>query len=323
MKKRLLAISIAVALVVTGGCGEDKPPQQPANVTPNDARPASAGGEESAPANGQLVASHGGVTLTIKPQNPTIGSCVEASYKGRPSNKVFTWQINDSVVQQDESGRYCIERARRADVVKVMVGDSKAGGVDSTVIVNSPPRITDTRIEMVVDGPESFIEVNPVVEDADEDYVSLKYQWLINGELRGEHAENRLGSGAYQQGDSVQVRITPDDGFDKGRPYESRNVNVPNSLPTITSEPPKTFEALEYAYRVEANDPDGGQLTYSLETAPEGMTVDAETGAIVWPLETVPSGEYQVKVVVTDPDGNTGYQAFNLSIRKREVQKPN
>ena len=52
--------------------------------------------------------------------------------------------------------------------------------------------------------------------------------------------------------------------------------------PTITSSPRTTIGlGSKYLYQVEVLDPSGAPLTYSLPTAPAGMTIDA-TGLVRW-----------------------------------------
>ena len=42
------------------------------------------------------------------------------------------------------------------------------------------------------------------------------------------------------------------------------------------------FDGSVYTYQVKATDPDEDKLTYSLKSAPAGMTIDPKTGAIQW-----------------------------------------
>ncbi|HYG09275.1 MAG TPA: putative Ig domain-containing protein, partial [Pyrinomonadaceae bacterium] len=69
-----------------------------------------------------------------------------------------------------------------------------------------------------------------------------------------------------------------------------------------------------YTYDVEATDPDNDALTYSLDTAPNGMTIDPATGLISWPVSPHEAGEHQVVVRVQDPDGAFDTQSYTLTI---------
>lgn len=92
------------------------------------------------------------------------------------------------------------------------------------------------------------------------------------------------------------------------------NLTVQGVSPYITSSPPlEVNEGAIYSYRVEATDPNGDTLTYSLSEAPATMTIDANT--ISW---TPPQGQPQtgndVTVEVNDPDGNLDSQSFSIYI---------
>jgi RHS repeat-associated protein len=68
-------------------------------------------------------------------------------------------------------------------------------------------------------------------------------------------------------------------------------------------------------YDVEAADPDTGDtLTFSLDTAPNGMTIDPATGLIEWTPTLVQIGDHNVQVRVTDPSGLFATQSFTLTV---------
>ena len=75
----------------------------------------------------------------------------------------------------------------------------------------------------------------------------------------------------------------------------------PNQTPIITSDPITTATlGADYTYDVEATDPDGDTLIYFLTVMPSGMTIDVDTGLIIW---TPPAeGDYNVTVNVSDGD---------------------
>ena len=88
-----------------------------------------------------------------------------------------------------------------------------------------------------------------------------------------------------------------------------------NSPPVITSAP--VTGALSgglYGYRVAASDPDGDALTFRLTEAPEGMTVDARTGLIVWRPVDDDEGANPVTVQVEDCCGEVDAQSFEVEV---------
>ncbi|TKB70403.1 MAG: hypothetical protein E8D45_13255, partial [Nitrospira sp.] len=88
-----------------------------------------------------------------------------------------------------------------------------------------------------------------------------------------------------------------------------------NQPPTITSAPVTTATAgVPYTYDVDATDPNGDVLTYSLQMAPPGMTISSTTGVITW-TPTVPQAPFQGVVVrATDTGGLYDPQAFIITV---------
>ncbi|OUR88395.1 hypothetical protein A9Q81_23950, partial [Gammaproteobacteria bacterium 42_54_T18] len=86
-----------------------------------------------------------------------------------------------------------------------------------------------------------------------------------------------------------------------------------NQAPVITSLPNLSVVMEQsYNYQVEAIDPNGDLLTYSLEQAPSGMTI-SDTGLLEWVnVSAVEKVYQQVAVQVTDLNGAVVKQRFQL-----------
>ena len=69
-----------------------------------------------------------------------------------------------------------------------------------------------------------------------------------------------------------------------------------------------------YTYDVEAEDPDGDELIYSLTQSPDGMVIDPDTGLITWDTFEEELGDYNVTVLVEDGNGGTDTQTFTLTL---------
>src|SRR5690606_37757203 len=90
---------------------------------------------------------------------------------------------------------------------------------------------------------------------------------------------------------------------------------VNNWPPFISSEP--VVEALEeepYRYEVLATDQDGDALTYTLVSAPEGMTIQSDSGVIEWVPSVGQQGEAHVVVSVGDGFGGVAQQEFSITV---------
>jgi len=87
-----------------------------------------------------------------------------------------------------------------------------------------------------------------------------------------------------------------------------------NQTPTITSTPITTATVDEpYTYDVDATDPDGDTLTYSLTTNPTGMTIDYVTGVISWTPISSQIGDNDVSVKVSDGE-KYDTQSFRINV---------
>lgn len=89
-----------------------------------------------------------------------------------------------------------------------------------------------------------------------------------------------------------------------------------NSHPTVTSTPPTSAtEGQPYTYDVGASDPDSTDaLTYSLTTAPTGMSIDPASGLIEWTPAASHVPSVQVVVQVLDGKGGSATQSFTINV---------
>ena len=87
-----------------------------------------------------------------------------------------------------------------------------------------------------------------------------------------------------------------------------------NSSPVIESDPLTTAkEGVAYTYDVDATDPNGDTLTYSLTVSPSGMTINSTTGVITWTPTEGQVGENEVVVEVSDGNKSTT-QSFTVTV---------
>ncbi|MBI2110699.1 hypothetical protein HYT51_02870, partial [Candidatus Woesearchaeota archaeon] len=111
------------------------------------------------------------------------------------------------------------------------------------------------------------------------------------------------------------------DGFGGSDEETLRVVVVPfsiNNNPEITSTPRREAVRDErYEYDVDAFDSDGDILTYSLQRKPIGMSIDPNSGLIVWYPGRL--GSYDVIVRVSDDENGFSEQAFTIEVRGGET----
>jgi hypothetical protein len=250
--------------------------------------------------------------IGINPDPPTADGCLKALVNGS-GRASFLWAVNGIQLTDQTSNTLC-DGFAYGDEVMVTVSENQASGTASVIIANAPPRITEVTVN--ADGILRHVDlmIGQEAIDADNDYVEFRYQWYINDEADPLLTENILPANRYRRGDAIRFTITPSDGIADGVVYQSASVTIPNAPPQVVSTLPESFEALEYSYHFKAMDPDGDDIVYSLEKAPKGMTIDASTGLVTWPLSGVKGGEYPVKVVASDPSGGASSQEYKLTI---------
>ena len=183
------------------------------------------------------------------------------------------------------------------------VGNSKAG--------NLPPKVISAEIQPAHVYLGDSLEVMVSTSDPNDDSVASLYTWEVNGEVVLAGEESTFSTEGLMKHDRVIVRVTPYDGEYEGVEYTARSVMISNRPPQITSSPAASVKDGIYSYQVVAEDLDGDPLEFELKQAPDGMTIDQDTGLMTWSvpeeLESV-----RVRVAVTDGDGGEAFQEFTL-----------
>jgi RHS repeat-associated protein len=112
----------------------------------------------------------------------------------------------------------------------------------------------------------------------------------------------------------IVVQVT-DEGGAVGSQGFKLEVLPPNAPPVITSSAPGgvTVGGM-YHYDVEATDPDGDTLRFSLLEAPPDMRIHSGTGLIAWRPELSDEGSHEVTVLVEDIHQESDSQPFTIDV---------
>lgn len=175
-------------------------------------------------------------------------------------------------------------------------------------VQNNPPELSKVKLmpEVFKFGDRLYIEAEG--SDIDGNEVTMIYEWTING---GPAGNSREIDAQIKRGDRISVRITPYDGELYGSPLTLKR-EIGNIPPLISEDKNIIFDGNTYTYQIKATDPDGDVLTYSLKTAPDGMTVNS-SGLIQWNVPTDFKGKAPVAVTVLD--GHGGESVLNFDVR--------
>jgi RHS repeat-associated protein len=190
------------------------------------------------------------------------------------------------------------------------------------VIGNQPPTITS--------APINFAKLNQryeyTVMATDPENQPLTFS-LINAPT-GMTIDSSTGVVQWtptsaQIGD-YQVTIAVQDPFGNVGQQNFTLTAGENAIPVITSTPMTAITAgLTYRYDLQATDPDGDRLTYSLTNAPQDMTIDA-LGRLTWTTTAAHLGTTPIQIVATDEAGAIATQSFNLTVTPdRQAPKVN
>ncbi|MGB6063401.1 MAG: hypothetical protein WBG50_01245 [Desulfomonilaceae bacterium] len=117
-------------------------------------------------------------------------------------------------------------------------------------------------------------------------------------------------------GDKVMAVITPFDASgDAGAKVVRRIVcaSAPPELKVVD----QRIEAGVYKASVEATDPQGGQISLSLEQGPPGMTMDPK-GSIDWPIGSTTEGKFPVKIKAKGENSGEAILSFEVGIRRQK-----
>jgi len=98
---------------------------------------------------------------------------------------------------------------------------------------------------------------------------------------------------------------------------------VPNIPPRITSIPPANATVgIELVYNVTAVDDDGGNITFSISSPVEGMSIDLLGGRLKWTPRPGQTGDIPVTVKASDGQGGYAEQKFLVFVGEPPVIKP-
>jgi len=311
----LLALLMGVLALSLIGCGQGKDQGQDQSggrekqvspsttaVARDPASPAAESGQ-----NGKVV-------VAITPQPATARDDLRAVFRGEAVVRSYRWEKNGYLLPGEDTDTLTRNNLQKGDEITVVIETDKGAEQASVSIVNARPQILSVPFRDPHVRRGADIEVEPEVVDVDGDTVSFRYSWVVNGAPVPMNDSPRLTGDLFRKGDRISLQVVPFDGTDEGYPFVGLDLVVPNAPPTFISSPPTNFLGNKYAYEVRAIDPDDDPLTYSLASAPSGMTIHAETGKISWQIGPADVGEHQIGIVVEDAEGMKAQQEYSLRI---------
>lgn len=251
-------------------------------------------------------------SLEIIPADASRSSVLSLTSKGFSlSNAKIVWLVNGNPAVSESPSQFKAIETKKGDTVQAKAIVNGREILSNIVkLKNAAPELTKIKIM-----PETFklgdtLYVDVVGSDIDGDEVTILYEWTKNGEPAG--TEKQIGV-PIKRGDKISIKITPFDGETYGQPVVLRR-EIGNMPPVIIEDKAFIFNGKRFLYQVKASDPDNDPLTYSLKTAPPGMTIEKTTGLIKWEVPQDFKGKVSVTVIVNDGHSGEAVQSFAFEI---------
>ena len=179
---------------------------------------------------------------------------------------------------------------------------------------NNPPVIASSPLETATVGEEYVYNVLATDPDGDD----LTYSLTTNPST-DMTIEQNSGVISWTPNSTGLFEVTVEVSDGELTDTQTFTITVsapPNQAPPVITSVPVTSVILgdTYSYPVEASDPNGDDLTYSLATNPStDMAIDEDSGVINWTPTAV--GSYEVTVEVSDGSESTT-QSFTITVDK-------
>ena len=212
-----------------------------------------------------------------------------------------TWAEVPTVADVDNDGH--------ADIL--VSSDLGSGATDTGVIVINDALNLWTRTRRIWN--QHAYHVTNVTEAGAVPVVETPH-WLLPG--LNAFRTNAFGEGESADASDAFTYVASDGVLQSNIGTARIAVRPVNAAPRISSSAVTTAAPdVVYTYAVRAVDPDAGDvLTYSLPTAPSGMTIDAASGFIRWTPPAAGQGPQPVVVRVEDVRGLFALQGYTLQV---------
>jgi hypothetical protein len=172
------------------------------------------------------------------------------------------------------------------DDIDEEIGFETVESSEGATATNDAPNVGTVTIEPQVPTAHVDLRVSATPTDSDGGFPIVTYEWSVNGtKLLGQGGQT-LSHQLFRRGDVVTSAITASDG--EASSTATTQITIQNAPPTITTRP--EFVSAVDGLQMSAKDPDGDRLTWRLEGAPYGMTINPRSGEIAFKGSQVDQG---------------------------------
>jgi hypothetical protein len=180
-------------------------------------------------------------------------------------------------------------------------------------VINVAPVIRSLVFQTLNPTTNDSIRVVALGFDAENERIRYRYSWKVNGEEIKTEGRAVFPAHRHKKGDVVHIEVIASDGTNDSS-ASSLSTIIENSPPSWV-EDSRSIKQID-GHQLEAQDPDKESLLYSLEGAPEGMSIDPETGILSYEgSTTAKKGPYDIHVLATDSDGAFVKWSFSITVQ--------
>ncbi|MEK6984073.1 MAG: PKD domain-containing protein [Nanoarchaeota archaeon] len=216
-------------------------------------------------------------------------------------DKVFTWKPGYDAVRKEGFVAALMDRFRvlsKNFQIQFAASSNDKKTVQNVVItvkdVNSAPVIEDMETITISEG--ETLSIVPKAYDLDNDKITLSYSGFIN---TGSFKSGFDDAGTYY------VKITAGDGLLETTKFVQVNINQTNRAPIFGKiKDIKAREGDNIAVLLNSHDPDGDEITYSIDNPPNGSLLKGN--AFVWTISHDTTSKKEAKkydIVFAASDG--------------------
>ena len=161
--------------------------------------------------------------------------------------------------------------------------------------------------------PNAFDDIEVMVQTTkSKSYVDVDVTWYVNDRKLISERDTVLRGRNFSKGDRVQAEVAATRSG-KTDTFSAPTIVVGNSPPRILTNP-KSLTKLD-GFRVRAEDPDGGRVTYHVQGGPKGLSIGENTGVVRYkPSKDADGGQFDITIVVRDEDQTESEWRFKVSV---------
>lgn len=261
--------------------------------------------------------------LTWSPRHPMPGRTIEAEAfvsdpDGDRTDVTYRW-LSAEGRQLGEGKRFDTAGLESGDTIELVAVARDGERESDPYSVEIELGEQAAAIELVaIEAPEDArpgAVLEAVVETTDESQpFEILYEWRVGNEVVGEDDELDTTDIAPGLPIVLSARLEFEDRTT--RSVRSQPVTLSSDgAPRIASEPPTSLDSgvFRYPMRVSGASPEAG-VRFVVAEGPDGMTVDARTGVVVWRPSSDQRGLFEIELQVLDRWGSGAAQRFSIEV---------